>query len=162
MPFIPVGNVDPNAGTYVDASQKNRVQDDKAAQRVDFVNQKTGNWSWYYHFDDSSVSNALPCASVPGFPSFTPSRAQQIAMSNTKVFGPTAVNEARVSFFRTSTVTDKPQGSFAKLADLGFVTGEGSLGIFPSGPPDFPEYVPPMYFNNFIVGVPTLTTVAAE
>ncbi len=159
LPFIPLGNIDPNSGLYEDASQKNRIQDDKAAQRVDFVNQKTGNWSWYYHFDDSNVFSALPNASVPGFPSFTPQRAQQIVMSNTKVFGPSAVNEARVSFFRTAIVTDKPKGSFAKLSDLGFVTGIGSLGINPSGPPDFPQYMPQMNFNNFGVGVPTLTTV---
>ena len=120
-------------GFFADASQKNTVQDDKMGQRVDFINQKTGNWSWYYHFDDSNVFNALPTASVPGFPSFTPSRAQQIVMSNTKTLGPTAVNEFRVSFFRTATITDKPKGSFAKLSDLGFVTGIGTLGINPSG-----------------------------
>lgn len=158
LPYIPLGNIDPNSGLFEDASQKNRVQDDKAAQRVDFINQKTGNWSWYYHFDDSTVTNALPASSVPGFPSLTPSRAQQIVMSNTKTFGPSAVNEARVSFFRTSTTTDKPKGGFASLSDLGFVTGIGTLGINPSGPPGFPEVVPPEGFNNFSIGVPTLTT----
>ncbi len=158
LPFIPLGNIDPTTGLFSDAGQKNVVQDDKAAQRIDFINQKTGNWSWYYHFDDSNVFNALPSASVPGFPSFTPSRAQQIIMSNTKTLGPSAVNEARVSFFRTATITDKPKGSFAKLSDLGFVTGIGTLGINQSGPPGFPEYMPQLSFNNFYVGVPTLTT----
>jgi hypothetical protein len=158
LPYIPVGNIDPEGGIYSDNSQKNRVQDDKAAQRVDFINQKTGNWSWYYHFDDSSVYNALPAASVSGFPSFTPTRAQQIVMSNTKTLGPGSVNEARVSFFRTSTVKDQPKGSFANLSDLGFVTGLGTLGINPSGPAGFPQYVPQLYFNNFSIGVPTLTT----
>src|SRR5690242_2441091 len=158
LPFIPVGNIDPNTGLFSDASQKNTVQDDKAGQRVDFNNQKTGNWSWYYHFDDSSVINALPLSSVPGWPSFTPSRAQEIVMSNTKTFGPTAVNEARVSFFRTSTTTDKPKGQFQNLSDLGFVTGIGTLGINPSGPPGFPQYLPTEYFNNFSLGYPTLTT----
>ena len=90
-----------------------------------------------------TCSMPFPAASVPGFPSFTPTRAQQIVMSNTKTLGPTAVNEARVSFFRTATTTDKPKGSFAKLSDLGFVTGIGTLGINPSGPPGFPQYVPP-------------------
>ena len=158
LPYIPIGNVDPNAGLYSDNSQKNRIQDDKAAQRVDFINQKTGNWSWYYHFDDSTVTHALPAASVSGFPSLTPSRAQEMVMSNTKTLGPTAVNEARVSFFRTSTTTDKPKGSFVSLSSLGFVTGVGTLGINPSGPPGFPQYVPQLYFNNFAIGVPTLTT----
>jgi len=158
LPYIPVPNLDPSAGLYANSSQNDTVRDDKIGERVDFVNQATGNWSWYYHFDDSSVFNALPAASVPGFPASTPTRAQQIVMSNTKTFGPTMVNEARVSFFRTSTKTNTPQGSFAKLADLGFVTGPGTLGIIPSGPPGFPQTVPAMYFNNFSIGVPTLTT----
>ncbi|MBZ5596388.1 MAG: TonB-dependent receptor [Acidobacteriia bacterium] len=158
LPYIPLGNVDPAAGVYSDNSQKNRVQDDKAGQRVDFINQATGNWSWYYHFDDSNVFNAIPAASVAGFPSFTPTRAQQIVMSNTKTLGPGAVNEARVSFFRSSTIKDQPKGSFAKLSDLGFLTGIGTLGINPSGPSGFPQTVPPLYFNNFSTGVPTLTT----
>ncbi len=158
MPYIPIGNIDPNTGLYSDNSQKNRIQDDKTGQRVDFINQKTGNWSWYYHFDDSTVTNALPAASVSGFPSLTPSRAQEIVMSDTKTLGPSAVNEARVSFFRTSVTKDKPKGSFANLSDLGFITGVGTLGINPSGPAGFPQYVPQLYFNNFAIGEPTLTT----
>ena len=114
------------------------MRDDKIGERVDFNNQKTGTWSWYYHFDDSTAYNALPSASVPGFPSVTPTRAQQIVMSNTKILGPSAVNEFRVSFFRTSTHKDEPEGSFASLSSLGFVTGIGTLGIIPSGPPGFP------------------------
>jgi len=86
LPYIPVGNIDPVNGIFSDNSQKNRTDDSKAGQRVDFNNEKTGNWSWYYHYDDST------------------------------------------------------------------------LGINPSGPPGFPQTVPPLYFNNFSIGVPTLTT----
>ena len=156
LPYIPLPNQ--ASGTFADSSQKNRVVDDKMGQRVDFINEMTGNWSFYYHFDDSTVDNSLPAASVPGFPSTTPTRAQVAVMSNTKTFGGTQVNEFRLSFFRTSTVTDEPKGSFAKLADLGFVTGPGTLGIIPSGPANFPETLPPIYFNDFSIGVPTLTT----
>ncbi len=157
LPYIPIPNVD--AQTYSDNSQKDTVRDDKAAQRIDFNNQKTGNWSFYYHYDDSTVVSAFGHnASVPGFQTVTPSRAQQFEISNTKNFGPTAVNQFRASFFRVSTVTDKPQTSFAQLSDLGFVTGLGTLGINPSGPPGYPQTVPPMYFNNFTLGVNTLTT----
>jgi hypothetical protein len=156
LPYIPLPNQ--GNGLYSDSSEKNSVVDDKMGQRVDFINQLTGNWSFYYHFDDSTVNNALPAASVPGFPSTTPTRAQEAVMSNTKTFGGTQVNEFRVSFFRTATVTDEPKGSFAKLSDLGFVTGPGTLGIIPSGPANFPQTVPPIYFNSFSIGVPTLTT----
>jgi hypothetical protein len=157
LPYIPVPNVPGTTDQFSDNSQKNTVRDDKAAQRVDFINQKTGNWSFYYHYDDATVFNALN-ASVPGFASVTPSRAQLFVISNTKTFGPTAVNQVRAGFFRTARVTDKPQSSFANLSDLGFVTGVGTLGINPSGPPEFPQTVPPEYFNNFNIGVNTLTT----
>src|SRR6202165_424905 len=98
LPFIPMG--DPITGAYTNNSQKNRVRDDKAGQRVDFINQMTGNWSFYYHFDDSTALTALSGGStaVPGFASNAPSRAQQIVISNTKTIGPTAVNQFRVSF----------------------------------------------------------------
>jgi len=129
---------------------------------VDFNNQKTGNWSWYYHLDNSSVLNALPLlpntTEVPGFPSLTPARAQEFVMSNAKTFGATAVNEARVTFFRTALHKDNPAGSFASLSSLGFVTGAGSLGIIPSTTPGYPEYVPQVIFNNFTIGVPPLNT----
>lgn len=158
LPYIPSPNV--NAQTFSDNSQKNRIRDDKAAQRIDFINKKTGNWSFYYHYDDSTVISALTSGvtnPVPGFLAVTPSRAQQFVVSDTKNLGPTAVNEARFSFFRTSTVTDKPSSGFAQLNALGFLTGS-PLGINPSGPAGFPQTVPPLYFNNFYVGPNTLTT----
>lgn len=156
LPFIPV----PNQGVtgFADSSQKKSAVDDKIGQRVDFINEMTGNWYFYYHFDDSTVVDPLAAASVPGFTATTPSRAQMAVMSNTKTFGATKVNEFRLSFFRTATITTQPNESFAKLSDLGFVTGPGTLGIIPSGPANFPQTVPPVGFNDFSIGVPTLTT----
>jgi Carboxypeptidase regulatory-like domain len=160
LPYIPAPNLDPAAGTYSDNSQRNRVVDNKIGERVDFNNRKTGNWSFYYHFDDSTVNSALPQdgASVPGFPSMTPTRAQQFVISNTKSVGTTAVNEARLTFFRTATHRNKPTGGQASLASLGFVTGAGTQGIIPDALPGFPEYVPQLYFNNFAIGTPSLIT----
>jgi hypothetical protein len=155
LPYIPAPN---QAGGYANASQKGTINDDKIGQRVDFNNQKTGNWSFYYHNDWSTVYAPLAAASVPGFPAITPTNVHLGTMSNVKTFGPTMVNELRVSFFRTVTTVTKPAGSFASLSSLGFVTGPGTLGIIPSGPAGFPQTVPPLYFNNFSIGVPTLTT----
>jgi hypothetical protein len=160
LPYIPQPNIDPVVGTYSNNSQRNTVTDNKIGERVDFNNRKTGNWSFYYHFDDSTVLSALPSggASVPGFPAQTPTRAQQFVISNTKVIGPTAVNEARASFFRTATHLDNPTGGKASLSSLGFVTGAGTLGIIPDATPGYPEYVPQLYFNNFAIGAPSLIT----
>ena len=158
--YIPQPNIDTIAGLYSDNSQKNTVRDDKIGERVDFNNRKTGNWSFYYHFDDSTVLSALPSggASVPGFPAQTPTRAQEFVISNTKNFGATAVNEARATFFRTSTHLDNPTGGKASLSSLGFVTGAGTQGIIPDAYPNYPEYVPQLYFNNFAIGAPSLIT----
>ena len=158
--YIPQPNIDPIAGLYADNSQKNTVTDNKIGERVDFNNRKTGNWSFYYHFDDSTVLSALPQngATVPGFPAQTPTRAQEFVISNTRNFGATAVNEARATFFRTSTHLNNPTGGKASLSSLGFVTGEGTLGIIPDAYPNYPEYVPQLYFNQFAVGAPSLIT----
>jgi hypothetical protein len=154
MKYIPLPN--PQTGFLSTAGYANKVVDDKAGQRVDILTQKLGNWFGYYYFDDATVDNPFG-ASVPGFPTVTPTRAQQGVLSNTKIFGPSMVNEFRVSFMRTSTTTDKPQAGFGKISDFGFVTGIGSLGIIPSGPAGF-EGLPNIGFQNFSIGSPTLTT----
>ena len=145
---------------YCNNSQRNTVLDNKIGERVDFLNQKTGNWSFYYYFESSNVGSALPYASVPGFPSDTPSRLQQFVMSDTKTIGATAVNEARITVFRNVLHKDNPAGSFASLSSLGFVTGAGTLGIIPSTTPGYPQYVPQTSFNQLglNIGVPTLNT----
>lgn len=160
LPYIPMPNLDPVAGTYEDNSHRDSISDNKIGERVDFNNQKTGNWSFYYHWDDSTVLSALQggAVSVPGFPAQTPTRAQEFVISNTKTLGPTAVNEARLTFFRTATHLDNPTGGKASLASLGFVTGAGTLGIIPDAFPGYPEYVPQLYFNNFAMGAPSLIT----
>jgi hypothetical protein len=158
LPYIPAPN---NAnGTYSNNSQRDTVKDDKIGERVDFNSRKTGTWSFYYHFDDSTVNSALPSggASVPGFPAVTPTRAQEFVISNNKTIGTNAVNESRLTFFRTSTHLDNPSGGKASLASLGFVTGVGTLGIIPDATAGFPEYVPQIYFNNFAIGTPSLIT----
>jgi hypothetical protein len=80
-------------------------------------------------------------------------------MSNTKNFGPTAVNEWRVSVFRTHIYKDNPAGSFANISDLGFNNSNG-LGIIPAPPSSYKQYVPQVAFSNLglTLGVPTLNT----
>jgi hypothetical protein len=160
MKYIPLPNFGNNL--YSTAGQNQTVRDDKAGQRVDINNQRTGNWYVYYFFDDTTLVSPFAGANVPGFPTVTPQRAQQAVLSNTKVFGPGTVNEARVSFLRAAVVTNKPTSGFAKLSDLGFVENQG-LGIFPSGPPGF-EGLPPLSFNNIglNVGTNTLTTTQPD
>jgi hypothetical protein len=159
LPSIPAPNVNTATGSfnYADNSGRNTIRDDKIGERVDFNNQKTGNWSFYYTFDDSTVAKALGVSSTPGFPTITPTRAQEFVISNTKTFGFTAVNEARATFFRTSTHADTPSGGFASLASLGFNNSQG-LGIITDGLPDTKEFMPRLFFNGYSVGPSDLIT----
>jgi hypothetical protein len=164
LAYIPAPTLPGDTNNYSDNSQRNVANDNKFGERVDFNNQKTGNWSWYYHLDNSNVSSANvnqstgSFATVPGFPTLTPSRAQEFVMSNAKTVGATAVNEARISFFRTALNKDNPAGSFASLSSLGFVTGADTLGIVPLA--GYKEYVPQTMFSQLglNIGVPTLNT----
>jgi Carboxypeptidase regulatory-like domain len=163
LQYIPSPTLPGDTQNYSDNSQRNIANDNKFGERIDFNNQKTGNWSWYYHLDNTNVTSGLAgFASVPGFATVTPSRAQEFAMSNTKPIGATAVNEARITFFRTALHKDEPSESFASLSSLGFVTGAGTLGIVPLA--GYPQYVPQITFNNLglNIGVPTLDTIQPD
>ncbi len=95
----PIGTLDGHP-YFSTAAGKQTVRDDKFAQRIDWTTQRAGNFSFYYHFDDSTVLRPYPSANVPGFETVTPNRAQQANVSNTLTFGATAVNEARFNFTR--------------------------------------------------------------
>ncbi|MBS1840877.1 MAG: TonB-dependent receptor [Acidobacteria bacterium] len=158
LPLIPNATNSASQNNFVDNSGKNSTTDNKFGERVDLNNQKTGNWSWYYHIDNTTVNNALAgFANVPGFPASTSSRAQTFVMSNIKTIGTTAVNEARVSFFRTALHKDNPAGAFPTLASLGFVTG-GNFGIIPLA--GYKEYAPQISMSliGLNLGYPTLNT----
>ncbi|MGA2631433.1 MAG: carboxypeptidase regulatory-like domain-containing protein [Terriglobia bacterium] len=134
LKFIPNPIASINGAPFFSTTaEKETVRDDKWAQRIDFNNQLTGNWAFYYHFDDAKVLRPFPAvANVPGFPAVTPSRAQQFNVSNTRNFGATAVNEARFNFTRSSLTLNKPTGGLGKVTDFGYVSG--GLGIIPVDP----------------------------
>ena len=150
--YIPLGNSDPVKGLFSDVSQKISTRDDKAGQRIDFYHDKTGNWAFYYHYNDTTFNNPLN-ASFPGFNTLTNTRAQMFTISDTKNFGATAVNELHLSVFRTAIHNGIPTNGFVSIKSLGFATGVGTLGIVPSGPrADYPEVLPKITLNNFNFG----------
>ncbi len=58
LPYIPAPTLPGDTNNYSDNSQRNIANDNKFGERVDFNNEKTGNWSWYYHLDNSNVTSA--------------------------------------------------------------------------------------------------------
>jgi Carboxypeptidase regulatory-like domain len=157
--FIPAANLG-NGFDFSDSSHKGSLIDTNFGQRIDFVNQKTGDWAFYYHYDDATAIEPIYQQSyqgvndVPGFPVSVPSRNQLFTMSNTKTFGPTMVNVARLQFFRTSLHTAQPSSAseINSYSDLGFNTDPATGGLVNTGTPGYPSSAPAMLFNNFATG----------
>jgi hypothetical protein len=144
--YIPPANAGGN--TFIPPSVVSTVRDDKAGQRVDINNKRTGNWYGYYNFDDStSVSPGIYGPQYGNFGTYTPRRSQQGVLANTKELGPSAVNEVRVDFTRIASVSNQPTDPSVNLSSLGFVTGPGTLGIINSGPDSW-QSVPPISLSG--------------
>lgn len=159
LQFIPMPTGTLSGQPYYSTSAfDQRIRDDKWSSRVDLSSKSTGNWSFYYNFDDSFVYAPFPSdgSSVPGFPATTPARAQQANLSNIHTFGGSMVNELRLNYTRFATLITKPAGGLGKVSSFGFV--EGGLGLIPSAP--LYEGVPNIGLNllGFTFGTPTLIT----
>jgi hypothetical protein len=116
------------------SSEKRRVNDDKTGHRVNLNTQKTGDWAIYYHYDTAGLYNPFAGGNVPGFPGNVPTRAQQVNVSNTKSFGATMVNEARLNYTRLFINQTEPAGGpgIGKIGSFGFKTdGLGLIGAVP-------------------------------
>jgi Carboxypeptidase regulatory-like domain len=169
LPVIPTAN---QAGgfNYNDSSHKGSIVDTNMAERIDFVNHKTGDWTFYYHYDDATAiipvynqaTTSLP--TLPGYPVTQPSRNQLFVLSNTKTIGTTTVNVARIQFFRNAVHTAQPatSSSITSYSQYGFNTDPTTGGLVNSGPPGYPSSLPPLYFNNFAVGTNWLNLYQPE
>ena len=112
LQYIPL----PNDGstTFSTSSYGQTLRDDKGGLRVDGNSDRWGLLSAYYFVDDYNLNNPYPRqqggASVPGFAALNLGRSQLINLSDTKTFGPTLVNELRVSFMRSANNVGQPSG----------------------------------------------------
>ena len=156
----------PNNGDLLTTSAfAQKLRDDKGGIRVD-QNTHLGNFFAYYFADDYSLDSPFPNggATVPAasfaYKGLTTGRAQLINLGHTKGFGFYSVNEIRLSYVRNAINLGQPEGGEGpnySLANLGFVTPWGSSGgISPIAPKL--EGVPSFGFNNFTIGVPTVST----
>ena len=159
MQFIPTANSS-NGFNYSDSSHAGTINDTNLGERIDFVNKMTGDWSFYYHYDNATgvqpVYNQAYMSQVtlPGFPVTQPSRNQLFMVSNTKTFGSSAVNVARIQFFRTTLHTAQPSASstISGYDKFGFNTDPANGGLVNTGTPGYPSSLPMMLFNTFAIG----------
>jgi Carboxypeptidase regulatory-like domain len=155
LQYIPLPNV--GASTFSTGAEGQILRDDKGSFRVDANSERWGLLSAYYFFDDYNLNNPYPTgqggANVPGFNALTLGRAQLVNLGNTKTFGPSTVNELRLSYMRDSNNVGQPAGGVGpSLASQGFVTGIGTPGIVPLAPSI--EGVENTIFNSFVIGTP--------
>jgi hypothetical protein len=135
--YIPTPTATPGGvPIYSTSAYPQRVRDDKIGERIDLNGGRTGNWTYYQHFDDAALALPWVWGNVPGFPTTTLTRAQQFMLSNTRNFGAVAVNEARINFTRLGLHNDRPIGTYPSVSDLGFASGaNGAPGLLDAAPP---------------------------
>jgi hypothetical protein len=163
LPYIPL----PNNGDAIFSSGAygKILRDDKGSVRIDSSSGRWGLISGYYFFDDYNLNNPYPTgqggASVPGFSALNLGRSQFVSVGDTKTFGPTIVNELRLSYMRSSNKVGQPSGGVGpSLASQGFVTGPGTPGIVPLAPEI--EGIENVVFPSFVMGTPITNLTQAN
>src|SRR3984893_5319887 len=143
---------------FESTSQALTLHDEKAAGRVDWNSDRSGNFSFYYFYDKYNLDNPYPSgfggATVPNpnggaFDATSSGLDQLFVVSHTTTFGSTLVNEARFSVTRLNNNLGVPQGGVGtSLAQQGITAG--GQGII-QGAPKFAG-VETLYFNSFTTG----------
>jgi hypothetical protein len=156
LQYIPAPNV--GDATFSTGGEGKILRDGKAGFRADVNTQRWGLISGYYYYDDYNLNNPYPTgqggASVPGFGALNLGRSQLFNLGHTKTFGPSIVNELRLSFMRNANNVGQPSGGVGpSLASQGFVTSLGSPGIVVLAPQI--EGIENVSFNSFVMGTPT-------
>ncbi|HEY7390784.1 MAG TPA: carboxypeptidase-like regulatory domain-containing protein, partial [Bryobacteraceae bacterium] len=162
LPYIP----SPNTGdsTFSTSAYGKVLRDDKGSFRLDANTTSAGAISGYYFFDDYRLNNPYPTgqggASVPGFAALNLGRAQLVNVADTRTFGPTTVNELRLSYMRYSNNVGQPSGGVGpSLASQGFAPGSAG-GIVPLAPSI--EGIENVVFPSFVMGTPITNLTQAN
>ena len=143
---------------FESTSQALTIHDEKAAGRVDWNTDRSGNFSFYYFYDKYNLDNPYPSAfggaTVPNpnggaFDATSSGLDQLFVVNNTKTFGSTLVNEARFSATRLNNNLGVPQGGVGTTPSQQGISTEGQ-GII-QGAPRFAG-VETLYFNSFTTG----------
>jgi hypothetical protein len=155
LQYIPEPNV--GVSQFSTGAYKERINDNKAAGRVDFNSTHLGTSSIYYFNDRYNLDNPYPSglggATLPGngfaYDAASFGTDQTLVFSNIHTFGVKAVNEARFGITRLDNNIGVPKGGVGvTLADQGIQSGgEGIIQGFPSQ-----AGVEGLFFNGFSIG----------
>jgi len=124
----------PNSQGFYSSLNDTNTRDDRGGVRVDFVGIRPGTLSVYYFVDDSSIVSADGSNNIPGWPSGTVGRSQQLNIGDTKTFGSKSVNEARFNLAKYSDGAGQPIGGIGSADSIG-INGYAVIpGIIPGMP----------------------------
>src|SRR3984957_12354143 len=155
LQYIPLPNIGLNQ--FSSGAYSRRINDNKAAGRLDFNSTRFGTSSIYYfndryHLDDPYPSG-LGGATLPGngfaYDAASYGIDQTLVFSNIHTFGAKMVNEARFGITRLDNKIGQPIGGVGvSLAEQGIQAGgEGIIQGFPAQ-----AGVEGLFFNGFSVG----------
>ena len=155
LQYIPMPNA--GDGEFSSGAYKRRINDNKAAGRVDFNSGRFGTSSIYYFNDRYNLDDPYPSglggATLPGngfaYDAASFGLDQTLIFSNIHTFGPKTVNEARFGITRLDNHIGEPKGGVGvTLADQNIQAGgQGIVQGFPSQ-----AGVEGLFFNSFSVG----------
>jgi hypothetical protein len=148
LKYIPTPNP---SGLFVTNANTAHTRDDLFSGRVDFNTNFWGTISAYYFFDDKSINTPFGNNTVPGFPTLSGGRSQLYTLSDTKSFGPNALNEFHLAYNRAVYHNGLPLAGLASLSSLGFNENQPGGIVSLAGNE---EGVPTINFNNFTIGNP--------
>jgi Carboxypeptidase regulatory-like domain/TonB dependent receptor len=156
LQYIPTPNIGTNE--YSNASLAQRLNDNKGSARVDAQT----SWSAisaYYFIDNYNLNNPYPTqqggANVPGFNALSNGQSQLANLSDAKTFGPTLVNEFRLSYMRDFNNLGQQQGGVGP--SLG---SQGFTGIVPGDPKT--EGIESIVFNKINFGASPFALVQVD
>jgi Carboxypeptidase regulatory-like domain len=153
LQYIPKPNY--AGGSFLDSSQNQTLNDNKAALHMDWTS-KWGALSSYYFSDLYDLDDPYPTAqggaTVPGFNATSKGLAQLINLGWVRPWNATTLNEFHFSYLRGANQIGQPVGGVGvPLASQGFETGADSLGIVALNPAI--EGVENISFSDFTIGV---------
>ncbi len=150
----------PTALTTMTPATRETIVDTNMAERIDFVNHKTGDWAFYYHYDDATAMNAVynqqyfGQENLPGFPVSSPVAQPAVHGKQHQDDRLHHGKRSTLSFFRTAVHTAQPSSSstISSYAQYGYNTDPATGGIVNTGPPGYPSAAPSLFFNSFTIG----------
>ncbi|HYW48500.1 MAG TPA: TonB-dependent receptor [Bryobacteraceae bacterium] len=151
LQYLPAPNV--GDGTFSTAAFANRLNDAKGAARLD-ANTRFGTLSGYYHVDNYNLNSPFPTqqggANVPGFNALSNGQTQLATLGDTKTFGPTVVNEFRLSYMRAANNFGQASGGVGVSLDSQGFAPASRGGIVPGAPKSLG--VETVVFNSLTFG----------